>query len=203
MPSKNETLHGNAPDRSSVTLILIDVINDLEFPEGKQLYEDAIVMAERIAVLKQRARENNIPAVYVNDNFGRWQSDFRAVIEHCLHDNVLGEELVKRLVPAEDDYFVLKPKHSAFFSTTLDVLLGYLGTETLILTGIAGNICVLFSANDAYMRDFNLFVPRDCICSNTREENEHALQQMEKILKVDTRLSEEIDFKKLLHPQKR
>lgn len=199
MPGKNETLHGSAPDRSSVALILIDVINDLEFPEGELLYADAIAMADRIAHLKCRAREQGIPTIYVNDNFGRWQSDFRAVIDHCLHDGVRGEELVKRLVPAEDDYFVLKPKHSAFFSTTLDVLLKYLGTKTLILTGIAGNICVLFSANDAYMRDFNLFVPRNCICSNTREENEYALQQMEKILRVDTRPSAEIGFEKLIH----
>src|SRR5690606_15356223 len=151
-----------------------------------------------IAELKKRAREAGIPVVYVNDNFGRWQSDFRSVVEHCLHDNVRGEPLAKRLAPTDEDYFVLKPKHSAFFSSTLDVLLDYLKAKTLILTGLAGNICVLFSANDAYMRDFNLVVPRDCVASNTREENEHALDQMSRVLKADTRESAEIDFAELL-----
>ena len=198
MPTKNEDLHGSAPDQCSVALILIDVINDLEFPEGEQIYEDALKMAERIAELKNRARSAGIPIVYVNDNFGRWQSDFRGVVKHCLHDGVRGEPLARLLAPEEEDYFVLKPKHSAFFSSTLDVLLEYLQAKTLILTGLAGNICVLFSANDAYMRDYNLVVPADCIASNTPEENAHALQQMQQVLKADVRVSDEIDLTKLL-----
>ena len=99
--------------------------------------------------------------VYVNDNFGRWKSDFRRTVEHCAQHG-RGTEVVELLRPEENDYFVLKPKHSGFFSTTLETLLRYLETQTLILTGIAGNFCVLFTANDAYMRDFNLFVPLDC-----------------------------------------
>ncbi len=198
MPHKNEDLHGNAPENSSVVLVLIDVINDLEFPEGDQIFEAAVSMAHKIASLKKKAREAKIPVVYVNDNFGRWQSDFRSVVEHCLHDDVRGQPLAELLAPEEDDYFVLKPKHSAFYSTTFDVLLNYLQAKTLIMTGLAGNICVLFSANDAYMRDFNLVVPRDCVASNTREENEYALEQMSKILKADTCESGELDLKKLL-----
>ena len=122
----------------------------------------------------------------MNDNFGRWQSNFHTQVEHCLEDGVRGRELVEELRPEADDYFVLKPKHSGFFSTTLDILLEYLGAKTLILTGIAGNICVLFTANDAYLRDFGLIVPRDAVASNTEEENDHALEQMAKILKADT-----------------
>ena len=100
--------------------------------------------------------------------------------------------------PDEDDYFVLKPKHSAFYETTLDLLLRYLGAKTLIFTGIAGNICILFSANDAYMRDFNLLIPSDCVVSNTPEENEHAFEQMRSVLKADTRRSDAIDFSETL-----
>lgn len=198
MPSKNEDLHGNAPENSSVVLVLIDVINDLEFPEGDQIFEAALEMAQNIAALKKRARQAKIPVVYVNDNFGRWQSDFRSVVEHCLYDDVRGKPLAELLAPELEDYFVLKPKHSAFYSTTFDVLLNYLQAKTLILTGLAGNICVLFSANDAYMRDFNLIVPRDCVASNTCEENEYALEQMSKILKADTCASVELDLEKLL-----
>ena len=103
-----------------------------------------------------------------------------------------GSAIVKLLRPEESDYFVLKPKHSGFFSTTLETLLRYLETQTLILTGIAGNFCVLFTANDAYMRDFNLFVPPDCTVSNTKKENESALRLMKKFLKADTRSSSRI-----------
>ena len=99
--------------------------------------------------------------------------------------------------PEEDDYFVLKPKHSGFFSTTLDILLDYLQVKTVVLTGLAANICVLFTANDAYMRDFHLVVPCDGVASNTEDENRYALEQMRVVLKADTRPTTEIDFARL------
>jgi nicotinamidase-related amidase len=197
MPARNEDLHGNAPDKAAVALLLIDVINDLDFPESDQLLRYALPMARRLLALKRRAKDAGVPVIYVNDNFGRWQSDFHVQVEHCLRDNVPGRPVVELLRPDKDDYFVLKPKHSGFFSTTLDILLDYLQVKTVVLTGIAGNICVLFTANDAYMRDFFLVVPADCVASNTEEENRNALEQMAKVLKADTRPSEELDFAEL------
>jgi nicotinamidase-related amidase len=194
MPNKNEDLHGNAPDKSDAALLLIDVINDLAFPEGDQILRFALPMARKIAALKKRAKHEGVPVVYANDNFGRWRSDFNAQVEHCLRDGVRGKPVVELLRPEEDDYFVLKPKHSGFFSTTLDTLLEYLGTRTVVLTGLVANICVLFTANDAYMRDFRLVTPCDCTASNTEEENAYALEQMRKVLKADVRPSEEISF---------
>ena len=194
MPDKNPDLHGNVPDKADVALLLIDWINDLEFPEGDQLLRFARPAAERAADLKRRAEAARIPVIYVNDNFGRWQSNFNAQVEHCLNDDVRGRPLAEALKPDEDDYFVLKPKHSGFFSTTLDILLEYLRVKTLVLSGIAGNICVLFTANDAYMRDFHLVVPFDAIASNTEEENRHALDQMERVLKADVRPAAELDL---------
>src|SRR5262245_42809714 len=120
----NADLHGNAPDKSPVVLLLIDVLTDLDFPGADQLLQHAFPMAQRLV--------------------RRWRSDFRAQVEHCLERDTLGRPLVELLLPEDDDHFVLKPKHSGFFSTTLDVLLRYLGAETLILSGIAANICVLF-----------------------------------------------------------
>ena len=198
MPAKNIDLHGNVPEQCSVVLLLIDVINDLEFEGSEALIEQVVPMAHRIAELKRRCKDAGMPVVYVNDNFGRWKSDFRAVVEHCLHDGVKGEELARILQPDEDDYFVLKPKHSAFYETTLDILLRYLGPKTLIFAGIAGNICILFSANDAYMRDFNLIVPADCTVSNTAEENEHALQQIRTVLKADISPADQLELRALL-----
>src|SRR4051812_9867848 len=178
MPDKNEDLHGSAPDKSDVALLLIDVINDLDFPEGDQLLRHALPMARQIADLKRRAKQEGVPVIYVNDNFGRWRSDFGAQVEHCLEDGSRGKPVVELLRPDQDDYFVLKPKHSGFFSTTLETLLEYLGVRAVILTGMAANICVLFTANDAYMRDLHLAVPSDCVASNTEEENRYALDQM-------------------------
>jgi len=197
-PGKNQDLHGNVPESSPVALLLVDVINDMDFEGAETLVRQAVPMARRIAALKQRARAASIPAIYINDNFGRWQSDFRKLVDHVLNDGVPGEEVARILEPADDDYFVLKPKHSAFYETTLDTLLAYLGARTLVLTGVAGNICILFSANDAYMRDYDLVVPSDCTVSNTPEENDYALKQIQKVLKGDITPSDELDLKALI-----
>ena len=196
MPVRSEDLHGSAPDKCGAALLLIDVINDFDFPEGEQLLRLAMPAAKNIAQLKQRAKEAGIPAIYVNDNFGRWRSDFKKIVDHCREEGK-GKEFVELLLPEEDDYFVLKPKHSGFYSTTLELLLTHLTSKNLILTGIAGNNCVLVTANDAYMRDFKLFVPADCVASNTEEENRHALEQMENVLKADTTIATELDLQKI------
>src|SRR5262249_40947722 len=140
--------------------------------------------------------------IYVNDNFGRWRSDFRAQVRHCLEDGVPGRPLAELLRP-EEDYFVLKPKHSGFFSTTLDILLRHLGTRAVVLTGIAGNICVLFTATAAYTRAFGLVVPADCVASNSAAENTHALEQMRTVLKADVRPSTEWKFADLLRQERK
>jgi nicotinamidase-related amidase len=197
MPAKNPDLHGNAPDKSKVALLIIDMINDLDFPEGEQLLEHALPAARQIRELKRRAKGEGVPVIYVNDNFGRWRSDFHAQVKHCLEEASLGRPIAELLKPEEDDYFVLKPKHSGFYSTSLDVLLRYLEVESLVIVGMATNICVLFTANDAYMRDFHLAVPRDCVASNTEEENRHALNQMHKALKADIRPASELSFAEL------
>jgi nicotinamidase-related amidase len=190
----NDDLHGNAPDESEIALLLIDVINDLEFEGGEELFETALAAAKNIAGLKKRAHQARVPVIYVNDNFGKWRSDFKRIVTHCLQDNVRGRPIAELLQPDDDDYFVLKPKHSGFFSTTLDLLLEYLGARTLVLTGIAGNNCVLFTANDAYLRDYKLIIPADCTASIRREDNDNALHQMEGVLKADIRASAEVEF---------
>lgn len=189
---QNVDLHGSVLQESEIALLLIDVINDFAFPEAHMLLEHAVPAARNLRELKRRCTEEKIPSIYANDNFGIWRSDFKQVLTHCLESDCKGREIAELLKPSEDDYFVLKPKHSGFFSTTLSVLLEHLGSSKLIITGFAGNICVFFTANDAYMRDYEVCVPRDCVASNTSEENQHALEQMEKLLKADTRVSKDI-----------
>lgn len=171
-------------DPSKSALLLIDVINDFDFKEQRDLLKFAVPAAKKIAALKRRLKAEGVSVIYVNDNFGHWQSDFRNQIERCIHPECKGTEVASMLLPDSDDYFVLKPKHSGFYSTSLDVLLGFLGVQTLILTGVAGDICVLYTANDAYMRDYQLVIPSDCIASESAEKNKRALDHMRTLLKA-------------------
>lgn len=199
MIAKNEDLHGNVPEKAAVALLLIDVINDLEFLHGPALLEYAVPMAERIAELRAKASKAGVPAIYVNDNFGKWRSDFNQIVQHCLEDGVRGQPLSDILRPSKDDYFILKPK-PGFYSTTLDILLEYLGAETLIITGITADICVLFTANDAYLLDFNLTIPSDCVASADPNEYRYALEMMRRVLKADIRPAAELDIDELTRP---
>ena len=201
MPAKNPDLHGNAPDTCEAALLLIDVINDLEFPGGRAMLAPALRAARRIAALKSRARKARVPVIYANDNFGRWRSNFADVVEHCLNDGVRGQPIAELLAPDHDDYFVLKPKHSAFYATTLETLLGYLKTRRLVIMGYAGDACVLMTAADAYMRDVEIYVPSDCTASKSPAENRKALQYMKRVLHADTRPSGKLDLAKLARRQ--
>jgi nicotinamidase-related amidase len=184
---------------SHTALLLIDLINDFEFPRGDELFERALPMAPRIAKLKRRAAATGIPTIYINDNFGRWQSNFEQIVKHCLEDDRRGRPFVEQLVPNEHDYFVLKPKHSGFYQTPLELLLKHLGAQRLIITGVSTNSCVLFTANDAYMRDMELIVPQDCVAACNAQEHDFAMEQMKSMLKAYTSRSSAIDFDRLRH----
>jgi len=194
---RNADLHGNAPDSSAVALLIIDAINDLEFEGGAAMLDRAVRMARRIAALKKRASALGIPTIYVNDNFGRWRSDFHRIVAHCLDDDVRGRRVAELLVPDEKDYFVLKPKHSGFYNTTLDLLLDYLQSTTVIITGIATDVCVLFTAADAYMRDLDVVVPSDCVTALTPAAHRTALAHMRTTLKATVVASTSIDLGRL------
>ena len=197
MPDQNPDLHGNVPDKSDAALLLIDVLNDLEFEGGERLLESALPMARALSRLARRARAAGVPVVYVNDNFGKWRSDFRQQLDHCLHDDVRGRPIVELLVPDESDYFVLKPKNSGFYHTTLPLLLEYLEVSTVILTGIATDNCVLYTASDAYMRDLGIVVPEDCVAAIDPDAHAAALAQMRTTLKADTTRSPDLDLEGL------
>ncbi|MED1865401.1 cysteine hydrolase [Fictibacillus nanhaiensis] len=190
--------HGN--NRIPVAMLIIDVINDFNFPEAPLLLKTSARIADKILDLKKRAKQENIPVIYVNDNFGQWQSDKHKLVDYCFTQS--GGEFVKKLQPDDDDFFVVKPKHSGFFSTPLSTLLNELGIQTLILCGVAGNICVLFTANDAYMRGFTLYAPSDCSASNIEEDNERALLLMEKTLDANINMSVDLDLRSIINQAK-
>jgi nicotinamidase-related amidase len=171
-------------------LLLVDWINDFEFEGSEGLLRAAEIAAQRTSMLRDRATAAGLPVVYVNDNFGSWRSDFKEVIDRCRRSR--GRDVTDLLEPRDGDFFVLKPKHSGFLHTPLELLLDHLDIGTLVITGIAGNICVLFTAHDAHMRDFRVVVPRDCIASNTERDNEFALAQLATVVHADVRRSDEI-----------
>jgi nicotinamidase-related amidase len=184
-------------DRASAALLIVDMINTFDFDGASGMLPRALAAARAIAELKRRAHAAGVPVVYVNDNFGRWRSDFHKLLANVKQAGCPGREIAELLEPGEQDYFVLKPKHSGFQFSALDVLLEHLGARTLVLTGVAGNFCVLFTAHDAYMRDYRLFVPRDCVASLTVDDDRYALAHMAKVTKADVRASHEIDFAEL------
>lgn len=194
---RNQDLHGAVLHRSRVALLLVDVINAMSFPEGRRLARHAAPAAREIARLRERARAANVPVIYANDNFGRWRSDFRATVLNAQQAEMPGRDIAKLLEPDDQDYFVLKPKHSAFFGTSLDLLLTYLGTDRLVLAGFAGDICVQFTAQDAFLRDFELIVARDATASEDPRSNTAALAFMRERLCARTPASARIDFRSL------
>lgn len=189
---KNWDLHSNVPDTAPTALVIIDMLSRFDFPGAKGLLRQAEKMAPKLAALKDGFRRRGFPVVYANDNSGRWRSSREKLLEDCLHANSAGRKIAALLKPDDNDYFIIKPKHSAFYQTSFELVLEYLDVKNLVLTGLAGDNCVYFSAADAYLRDFELFVPRDCTVSISPRENKDALRRMEKILKVSTMPIEEL-----------
>lgn len=177
-PSEKQDLHGNAPDRCRAALLIVDMINALDFPGNEKLVQESVELGRSIAKLKRRCSETGIPTIYVNDNQDKWRSDFAAVIRHCLREGMPGREMVQHILPGDEDYLVLKPKHSAFYATPLETLLRYIGVERLILTGISSNSCILLTASDAYVRDYKLFIPSDCVAGQDADQHYKSLELM-------------------------
>jgi nicotinamidase-related amidase len=170
----------------SHALVILDMISCWGFPDAAPLLRQASRIAPAIAALKRRCAEARIPVIYANDNSGQWRSDFRAVVRDALGAPGPGARITQQLEPGEADYFVLKPKHSAFFATPFELLLDHLRTQCLVVTGVASDQCVLNTVSDARMRDFEVVVPADCIATQTPARNRRALQYFEDVLGVKT-----------------
>src|SRR5438046_867105 len=175
-------------------LVLIDVINAFDFPGAAPLVRAAQASAPRIARLLAAARDTGVPVVYVNDNFGRWTSDFQATVRACARSDRPGRAVTALLRPRDGDYFVLKPQHSGFYATPLDLLLTHLRVHTLVLVGFAANLCVLFTANDAHMRGYHVVVPRDACAANAPALTRAALGHVRVALGGSTPAARAVDF---------
>lgn len=163
-------------------LLIIDMINNFEFTHGPVLAKKTLEIVEPIKNLKDHFNKKGLPVIFVNDHYNLWQADMGKIIDFSRNEH--SEPIFEKLLPGPNDYFLIKPKHSAFYGTALNTLLHQLKVDTLILTGIAGNICVLFSANDAYMREYRLFIPSNGLASADDQDNHYALTMMQDVLKA-------------------
>jgi nicotinamidase-related amidase len=176
---------GKDENKGISALLLIDVISDFEFEDGEKLYDNAVIAAERIAKLKLRASDAGLPVIYVNDNYGKWQEDFNAQVDRIIESSARGREIASLLRPDRDDYYILKPQRSGFYETPLDVLLASLNVRDVIVTGFSTDICVLFTAHDAYMRGYGVRVPADCCAAVETHYHDGALELIERVAKAD------------------
>jgi nicotinamidase-related amidase len=132
--------------------------------------------------------------IYANDNRGRWRSEFSEIVRLSAASGPTGEAIARVLRPADTDYAVLKPKHSAFFATPLDLLLRHLRTQRLIVTGVASDLCVTMTASEARMRDYEVAVPGDCVAALTPQRNDRALRFLAEVHGMETTPSTELSL---------
>lgn len=184
------------PSPVPVALLIIDVLTTFQFPDGDAILKGALAMRDPLVKLKARARKACIPTLYVNDNFGDWRSEKEVLMGRC--PEAKGTEFVRPLLPDSEDYFVLKPMHSAFYMTPLEVLLRHLEVEVLILTGLTSSSCITVTAHDANMRGFDIYVPRDCSCARNPAEHSQALDMLESMAGVNLQLSTTLKLQTLI-----
>ena len=161
-------------------LLLVDVLNDLDFPGGDRVLPWAERLVRPLRSLCSRVRKAGLPVIYVNDNFGLWRGNSEDVYLHATRRAAIGREVARRLRPEKKDYVVLKPRHSGFFATPLLPLLEELGIRRLVIAGIATNLCVLATAHDASMHHFSIVVLSDCCAAETDFDHNVVLSQLEK-----------------------
>lgn len=184
----------NVHHKSSEVVLFVDLLNHFEFPDGRQLLKHSLPLVDRLVKLKRRARRARAPVVYVNDNFGQWRSDAKKLLEYCVRPEAIGKEFVQEIAPGDEDYFVLKPMHSAFYQTPLDALLRYFGATSIILCGIATNSCIVCTAHDGKMRDFKVTIAADCCAAATVRLHNQALEHMKVTTGARIVQSDSLDF---------
>lgn len=176
---------GSALARSSSVLLLVDWINPLNDPDAEALSAPARAAARSVATLRKRLARDGVQTIYANDNYGVWHSDFRQLLSYCRAGGGASRAIVRLLPPQRNDIAVVKPRHSAFYETPLQLLLQQLKARELIITGVATELCVLFTAMDAYVRGYRLRVPEDCVASARPERHAAALAYLSEVLGAD------------------
>jgi nicotinamidase-related amidase len=175
--------------RSSCVLLLVDFINPLNFPGGEEFGPRALGAARAAAGLKARLAREGAATIYANDNYGVWQSDFHSLVATCLGIPGPPGEVARLLYPQAEDLTILKPRHSAFYASPLELLLTEMQAKELVICGLATDMCVQLTAGDAFLREFNCWVPADCTAAESDDAKQASLAFMASVLKCDVRPS--------------
>ena len=173
--------------QSEEVLLLVDIINPLNFPTAGKLLPSALAAAHAIARLKQRLARRGVTCIYANDNYGTWHSDFSDILSSCQSLPGQRGEIAQLLAPVPEDLVILKPQHSAFHSTPLQHLLNKMKTKKLVIAGLAADMCVMLSATDARMLGYQVWVPADCTAAESPARKNNALRQLHDAFKCSTR----------------
>ncbi|MDB5808608.1 MAG: hypothetical protein JWN94_730 [Betaproteobacteria bacterium] len=175
-----------ANTRSRTVLLLVDFINHFKFPGADKLAPRAVRAARAAARLKAEMTGDGCTCIYANDNFGEWRTEFSALVRSSLARDDASGEIAALLEPGRRDLTVLKPRHSAFYGTPLEFILDELKTSTLVIAGIAVDMCVLATAQDAHMRKYALHIPANCSAGFNRAQEVAALTAMARTMKAVT-----------------
>ena len=171
---------------SQRVLLLIDFINPLDFPGAEDLAPAAVEAARATAALKERLAAEGVVTVYANDNYGVWQSDFHSLVSACLGMEGPPGEIARLLYPQAGDLTILKPRHSAFYASPLELLLTEMQARELVICGLATDMCVQLTVGDAFLREYKAWVPADCTAAESPEAKAASLAYMAEVLKCDT-----------------
>ncbi|HET6433095.1 isochorismatase family cysteine hydrolase [Dyella sp.] len=172
--------------RRGDALLIIDMISRFAFDDGERMRDAAATLVPTLRTLRAQCHRAGVPVLYVNDNFGRWNTDLQALVRWAAARGSRGRAIATALKPAAQDYFVLKPRHSVFYQTPLPSLMDMLDVRRLILTGIAADSCVLSSATEAHTRGVALWVPANAVAALTSERTERTLAYVRESLRSET-----------------
>ncbi len=184
-PAKHPDLHGNVPDDRALALLLIDVLNPLDF-EGSEEFARACSRSGSPRGVQGTSDRGSCPR-HLRQRQRRALAVRRdRVVRNATRDDARVPSLAPARPRTSSTTWSCASKHSGFYSTPLDILLTYLRTERVILTGLSAERCVLFTANDAFLRDYELFVPSDCTAAIDDRDYAAALRILERVLGATT-----------------
>ncbi len=167
----------------SSALIVIDLLTTYDFEDADALAENVEEALPAVRTLLRRAEEAGAPVIYVNDNYGDWNSSAEELLRRGLKGR--RPDLVEPVRPPRDASFVIKARHSIFYGTPLEYLLGQLAVDRIVLCGVATEQCILYSALDAYVRQFHVAVPPDAVAHIDPGLAEAALEMMRRNMDAD------------------
>jgi nicotinamidase-related amidase len=182
--------------RAPRVLILVDFINPLNFPGSETLARPALAAARATVRLREELERQKVAVVYANDNYGSWTSDFHSLVARCCEREGISGEIARMLAPRPGDITLLKPRHSAFYCTALELLLKEMGAEDLIVAGLSTDMCVQMTAADAFLRGYEgVWVPPECTAAETPAAKTASIKYMKDVLKCDVRSARAIRSK--------